>query len=475
MSKVRKAFIFSGGKGKRLGIYKKSNIKAFAKISSKKLLLNHIDNLNNSLDLEKIYILITEKKKFFEKELKDFKNVEIIENSKDYSYQGILSGLEMIKDYVSNDDKFIIFLADEFFEKKDFNKFCNQALSTKEDEILVAVKKFDFPFEYFKNYSVSLDEEKKIILDSFEKNSQIVSDYFGTGLMCLNSELFEVLKKNSNEKPFYSLINMFNKPFFFKLDNYININTKVDIYNLQKKLNDSANLKVDVVIPAYKEEANISYVIKDFQKVCNNVIVACKKSEDKTDILIKQNNGKLVLGDFLGYGHAIKEGIKESDADIIILSEADGTFRSSDVKKFITLLDESDLVIGTRTNPSYIQYGASMGVLKRFFNILYGKIISILWFNRSVSLTDVGCTLRAFRRHDYLEIEKNLKSNNAAFAPEHTIEFMQHGFRVIEIPVNYYPRSLGISKISGTLLQSATTALKMMKVIIIKRLIYYFE
>ena len=98
-----------------------------------------------------------------------------------------------------------------------------------------------------------------------------------------------------------------------------------------------------------------------------------------------------------------------------------------------------------------------------------------MWFNRSVSLTDVGCTLRAFRRHDYLEIEKNLKSNNAAFAPEHTIEFMQHGFRVIEIPVNYYPRSLGISKISGTLLQSAITALRMIKVIIIKRLIYYFE
>ena len=475
MSKIKKAFIFSGGRGKRLGIYKKSNIKAFAKISSKKLLLNHIDNLNKSLNVEKIYVVITEKKDFFENELKNFKNVEILENTKNYTYQGILRGLEMIKNYVSDDEKFLIFLADEFFEEDDFKKFCNHAANTNKDENLIAIKKFDFPYEYLKNYSVTLDEENKIILDSFEKNSEIVSEYFGTGLMCLNNELFDLLKKNSNKKPFYSILNQFKKPLFYKLDNYININTKVDIYNLQKKLNDGIDLKIDVVIPAYKEEANIAYVVRDFKKVCNNVIVACKQSEDNTEILVEQNDGKLISGNFLGYGHAIKEGIKNSDADIIILSEADGTFRSSDIKKILTLLDESDLVVGTRTNPSYIQYGASMGVLKRFFNIIYGKIITLLWFNRSVSLTDVGCTMRAFWKKDYLEIENNLKSHNAAFAPEHTIEFIQHGFRVIEIPVNYYPRSLGVSKISGTLLQSAITALKMIKVILLKRLYYFFN
>ena len=475
MSKIKKAFIFSGGRGKRLGIYKKSNIKAFAKISSKKLLLNHIDNLNKSLDLENIYVVITEKKDFFEEELKECKNVEILENTKNYTYQGILSGLEMIKNHVNEEEKFIVFLADEFFDEEDFKNFCNHASSINQNENLVAIKKFEFPYEYFKNYSVSLDEEKKIILDSFEKNNQIVSEYFGTGLMCLNNELFKILEKNSNNKPFYSILNQFKKPLYYKLDNYININTKVDIYNLQKKLNEKADLKVDVIIPAYKEEANIAYVVRDFKKVCNNVVVACKQSEDDTEILVKQNKGKLISGNYLGYGHAIKEGIKNSDADIIILSEADGTFRSSDIKKFITLLNESDLVVGTRTNPSYIQYGASMGILKRFFNIIYGKIITLLWFNRSVSLTDVGCTMRAFWKKDYLEIEKNLKSHNAAFAPEHTIEFIQHGFRVIEIPVNYYPRSLGESKISGTLLQSAITALKMIKVIILKRFYYFFN
>ena len=476
MSKIKKVFIFSGGKGKRLGIYKKKNIKAFAKVNSKKLLINHIENINRNLEVEKIYIIITDKKDFFEKELKEYKNVEILTNKKNYTYKGILEGLQLIEKYISENEKFIIFLADEYFDKDDFKNFCKEASEKEDIENLIAIKKYEFPQEYFKNYSVKINEDNNLILDSSEKNKKIVSDYFGTGLMCLNKELFKILKENYENKPFYSILNKFSNPLFFKLRNdYININTKVDIYNLQNKLITNTPIKIDVVIPAYKEEENISYVVKDYKKACNNVIVACKKSDDRTDILVKQNGGKLILGNFLGYGHAIKEGIKNSDANVIILSEADGTFRSSDIEKLVALLKESDLVVGTRTNPSFIQYGASMGILKRFFNVVYGKIITLLWFNRSISLSDVGCTLRAFWREDYLEIEKNLKSNDASFAPEHTIEFIQHGFRVIEIPVSYYPRCMGESKISGTLFQSAITALKMIKTITLKRIYYLFN
>ena len=215
-------------------------------------------------------------------------------------------------------------------------------------------------------------------------------------------------------------------------------------------------------------------MINDFKKVCDNVIVASKFPDDLTDKIIIENDAKLVSGNFKGYGDAIKNGIENSKADIIILSEADGTFRASDVEKLVSLLKESDLVIGTRTNPSFIQYGASMGILKRFFNIIYGKIISILWFNRSISLSDVGCTLRAFWREDYLELSGNINSKDASFAPDHTIEFIQHGYRIIEIPVNYYPRCMGVSKISGTFFQSAVTALKMLKTILLKRIYYFF-
>ncbi len=65
MGTINNVFIFSGGKGKRMGIFKKNNVKAFAKVNSKKLLINHIENVNKYLNAKKIFVIITEKKKYF--------------------------------------------------------------------------------------------------------------------------------------------------------------------------------------------------------------------------------------------------------------------------------------------------------------------------------------------------------------------------------------------------------------------------
>ena len=69
--------------------------------------------------------------------------------------------------------------------------------------------------------------------------------------------------------------------------------------------------------------------INDFKNQVDNVIVAVKIADDKTEIIAKDNGAKVIPGNFLGYGDAIRTGIKNSKADIIVLAEADGTFRSS--------------------------------------------------------------------------------------------------------------------------------------------------
>ena len=199
---IKKIFIFSGGRGKRLGLFKKNNIKAFAKVNSKELLVHHIDNINKFLNVDKIFVIITENETIFKKQLKNFKNVEIILNKKDYSYRGINNGLNLLEEYVENDEKFLVFLADEYYEEDDFKNFCLKSQHIQKNEILIAVKKFKFPQEYFKNYSATINKDNNLITNTIEKNNKINSEYFGTGLMCLNNELFEVLKTNNNKKPF---------------------------------------------------------------------------------------------------------------------------------------------------------------------------------------------------------------------------------------------------------------------------------
>jgi len=479
-NKIDKAFILAGGKGNRINLGQKENIKAFIEIDNEQLLKRHIRLINENLKPKKIYIVITKFEKFFKENIQEFNNVELIISDNVSNQKGLelLLAIKNINKIIDKNEKILLTLVDEYYDDFDFKNFCS-AISNKNFTTMVAIKKLNFPDEYLKNYAVTLDMEKEIIINSVEKSKEIISNFFGTGLICIDKNFTEFVAKNLEDNiktPLFSLLNKSQVSKYHVLDNiYSNINTRVDIYELEKKIRKNKKFKIDVIIPAYLEEDNISFVVNDFKKVVDNVIVANKISEDKTEIIAKSNGAKVISDNYLGYGHAIRSGIKYSNADIIVLAEADGTFRSSDLEKLLNCLMDNDVVQGTRTNPAYIQYKANMDRPRIFFNKLFGNFISIIWPTNKTLLSDVGCTYRAFWKTKYNKIEKNLISDSAAFAPELTIEFINKGFRVIEIPVNYHPRNMGVSKLSGTYIRSGVTALKMLKIILQKRFLYLFS
>ena len=480
LKKIDKAFILAGGRGNRIKLGQKENIKAFIEINNEQLLKRHIRLIKENLKPKKIYVVITKFEKFFKESIQEFDNVELIFNDKISNQKGLelLLAIKKIDEIIDKDEKILLTLVDEYYDENDFKDFCS-AISSKNFTTLVAIKELNFPDEYLKNYAVTLDENEGIITNSIEKSKKIISNFFGTGLICMNKDFTELVVRNLDNNiktPLFSMLNHSPVSKYHKLNNtYSNINTRVDIYELEKEIRKKRKFTVDVIIPAYLEEANIAFVVNDFKKEVNNVIVANKISEDKTEIIAKNNGAKVISGNYLGYGDAIRAGIKYSNADIIVLAEADGTFRSSDLKKLLNCLMDNDVVQGTRTNPAYIQYRANMDRPRIFFNKLFANFISIIWPRNKTLLSDVGCTYRAFWKAKYNKIEKNILSVNAAFAPELTIEFINKGFRVIEIPVNYYPRNMGVSKLSGTYIKSGITALKMLKIILQKRFLSLFS
>ncbi len=480
LKKIDKAFILAGGRGNRIKLGQKENIKAFIEINNEQLLKRHIRLIKKNLKPKKIYVVITKFESFFKESIQEFDNVELIFNDKISNQKGLelLLAIKKIDEIIDKDEKILLTLVDEYYDENDFKDFCS-AISSKNFTTLVAIKELNFPDEYLKNYAVTLDENDGIITNSIEKSKKIISNFFGTGLICMDKDFTNLIVRNLDNNiktPLFSLLNKSLISKYHKLNNiYSNINTRVDIYELEKRIRKNKKFTVDIIIPAYLEEANMAFVVNDFKKEVNNVIIANKIAKDKTETIAKDNGAKVISGNYLGYGDAIRSGIKHSNADIIVLAEADGTFRSSDLSKLLNCLMDNDVVQGTRTNPSYIQYKANMDRPRIFFNKLFANFISILWPGNKTLLSDVGCTYRAFWRTKYNKIEKNIVSVNAAFAPELTIEFINKGFRVIEIPVNYYPRSLGISKLSGTYIKSGATALKMLKIILQKRFLYLFS
>tara|TARA_B100000959_G_C14951771_1_gene612169 strand:+ start:110 stop:1567 length:1458 start_codon:yes stop_codon:yes gene_type:complete len=480
VKKINKAFVLAGGAGKRIKLDNKYNLKAFIEIDNEQLLKRHISLIKRYLNPEKIYVVITKFKNLFQESIKNFDGIELIFNEKISNKKGfeLLLAIKNIDKVIDQNEYFLLTLVDEYYSEDDFKNFCD-SVSNKNFSTMVAIKEFTFPEEYLKNYAVIIDEENQIITNSIEKSEKIISNFFGTGLICLNKNFTELVVKNLDKNiktPLFSLLNKSETPKFHLLKNtYCNINTRVDIYELEKRIRKNKKFIIDVVIPSYLEEENISFVVNDFKKKVNNVIIANKISSDQTDVIATKCGAKVVSDNYLGYGHALKAGINQSTADIIVLAEADGTFRSSDLEKILNCLMDNDVVQGTRTNPSYIQYRANMNRPRIFFNKLFGNLISLLWPKNKTLLSDVGCTYRAFWKTKYDKIKENIVSDSAAFAPELTIEFINKGFRVIEIPVNYYPRNMGVSKISGTYMKSAVTALKMLRIIFIKRFLYLFK
>ena len=173
---------------------------------------------------------------------------------------------------------------------------------------------------------------------------------------------------------------------------------------------------------------------------------------------------------FAGYGDALKQGMDAARGDILVLVEADGTFKAKDLGKLLEFLKDADMVIVTRTTRQMIEQGANMDGVLRWGNVVVGKLIEGLWWSHEPRFTDVGCTYRAIWRDAWLTIRPWLGRDDAAFSPEMMIEMIRAGGRVIEIPVSYYRRLGGASKHSASLRHSIRTGMRMVRLILQNRL-----
>jgi len=230
--------------------------------------------------------------------------------------------------------------------------------------------------------------------------------------------------------------------------------------------------RVSLVIPAYNEEGTIGAVLDDFKgsEPLDEIVVVDNNSSDGTAAAAAKHGVRVITETRQGYGNALRCGMDAAEGDILILTEADGSFKSADVIKFLAYVDDADLVMGTRTAAHLVVPGARMNRIIRMANITVGKFCEGLWvWSNPTRLSDVGCTYRAIWKSAYQKIRPNLIGVGPEFSPEMMAEAMRAGLRIVEIPVNYGLRSAGESKHSTTYGHLARTAWKMIRMILKKR------
>lgn len=206
---------------------------------------------------------------------------------------------------------------------------------------------------------------------------------------------------------------------------------------------------VSVVFSTYKEKKSIKKVINDFWKTnfVDEIIVVNNNAEKGTDQEVKKAKAKLIYETRQGYGYAFQKAITSATSDYILVCEPDGTFCPTDIERFLVYAREFDVVIGTRTSQIGALSGASMGVFRKFANVIEAKTIEVL-FN-SVALTDVGCAYKLFKKSALKKIVPLWKNKKTAlFNTELTLLTVALGLKFVEIPITYAPR-VGKSQIVG--------------------------
>jgi hypothetical protein len=226
--------------------------------------------------------------------------------------------------------------------------------------------------------------------------------------------------------------------------------------------------RVHVGLTAYNDEEAIGLSVEDFKRRAgaHRIIVVDNHSQDGTVRAAWAAGADQVVTEMRpGYGSCCQRALAEAalDADVVVLCEGDMTFSGRDVLKFLSYLENCDLVLGTRATQELREAGTQLDWLMNPANQFVAKLIQIrFWGTR---LTDVGCTYRAMRVEAYRRLAPHLWVTGNHFSPHLTIEALKLGMGVIEIPV-VFRRRVGLSKgVGANKLKAARVALMMLRLL----------
>lgn len=201
------------------------------------------------------------------------------------------------------------------------------------------------------------------------------------------------------------------------------------------------NQTVSVVFSTYNEKNSIRRQIEDCFATgfVDEVIVVNNNAVKGTTGEVRKTKAKLIFEKKQGYGHGYQTGLREAKTDIIIMSEPDGTFdHKHDIMKLLTYSDEFPVVFGTRTTQALIHQDANMGIFLKWGNVFVAKLIEV--FFSTTHLSDVGCTLRLYKRKTLHKIMPQFSIGGNYFSPEMIVLTALHRISFVEIPINFLPR-----------------------------------
>jgi glycosyltransferase involved in cell wall biosynthesis len=204
-------------------------------------------------------------------------------------------------------------------------------------------------------------------------------------------------------------------------------------------------VRVSIIIPTHNEAQAIGRVLADLPSdLATEVIVVDSNSSDGTPEIAARMGARVVREPRRGYGRACLTGLANANSpDVVVFLDGDYSDRPSELPILLAPISEgrADITLGSRLGANRNSGAQPWHAV--FGNRLAASLIRLLY---GLEISDLG-PFRAARA-DVLRALV-LEETTYGWAVEMIVKGALAGFRIVEVPVSYYPR-IGKSKISGT-------------------------
>lgn len=222
--------------------------------------------------------------------------------------------------------------------------------------------------------------------------------------------------------------------------------------------------KTLIIIPTYNELENIKLIIPTILNIrykdSIDILVVDDNSPDGTASFVEEysktfEHVKLLKREKkMGLGTAYIAGFKYAllhGYDFIFEMDADFSHDPKEIKNFLKVIRDYDLVLGSRyvDGINVLHWPMSRLLLSYFANI-YTRLVT------SMPIKDATGGFKCFRRKvlESINLDK-IKSNGYAFQIEMTFKAYKKGFKIKEIPIVFSDRVKGTSKMSKKIVREA--------------------
>jgi len=231
-------------------------------------------------------------------------------------------------------------------------------------------------------------------------------------------------------------------------------------YNIIERMSDSI-----VIIPTYNEKENIENIIRavfNLEKTFH-ILVIEDGSPDGTALIVKSLQGEFPNRLFMiersgkqGLGTAYITGFKWSLShgyEYIFEMDADFSHNPHDLPKLYKACSEggADVAVGSRycTGVNVVNWPLGR-VLMSYFASVYVRLVT------GMHIQDTTAGFKCYRREvlETIDLDR-IQFKGYAFQIEMKFTAYKCGFNVVEVPIIFINRELGVSKMNGSIFGEA--------------------